>query len=93
MYKKIEWNVDKAKFLLESRGIDLSKVESLIREDRFRMEMVPNQLDHGGQRMFIVSLDGYACCVPFVESEDGNIFVKTAFWSRIAQKKYRGLLK
>jgi len=65
----------------------------LIREDRFRMEMVPSQENHSGQRMFIVKLDGYTCCVPFVKMDNGDIFIKTAFQSRVYHKKYKDLLK
>ena len=91
--KEIKWSEEKAEILLRTRGIDLNKIKELIRQGRFQMEMVPNQEAHEGQRMYVVALDGYVCCVPFVETDRGEIFIKTAFQSRVFQKKYKDLLK
>lgn len=93
MYNNIFWDNCKASILKETRGIDLNKVVDLIRAGKFEMEMVPNQQVHAGQRMFVVNLDGYVCCVPFVEMGKEGIFIKTAFKSRVFQKKYKDVLK
>ena len=38
--------------------------------------------------MFIVIVEGYAHCVPYVVEKDGTYFLKTAFKNRIYQRRY-----
>ena len=47
----------------------------------------PNQERYGGQRIFVVDIDGYAFLVPFVESEQ-KVFLKTIIPSRKATREY-----
>ena len=49
----------------------------------------PNQEMYPNQRIFIVNVEGYACLVPFVETDDG-IFLKTIIPSRKMTKLYLG---
>ena len=42
------------------------------------------------QKLFIVLVDGYVYVVPFIETDD-KVFLKTAFPSRKATKKYLGV--
>ncbi|MFH0787662.1 MAG: toxin [Pseudomonadota bacterium] len=49
----------------------------------------PNQKTYPNQRIFIVNVEGYACLVPFVETDDG-IFLKTIIPSRKMTKLYLG---
>lgn len=44
---------------------------------------------HPGQRIFVVNVEGYACLVPFVESEE-TIFLKTIIPSRKMTRRYLG---
>ncbi|OIO71416.1 MAG: hypothetical protein AUJ56_04235 [Zetaproteobacteria bacterium CG1_02_49_23] len=47
----------------------------------------PNTLKYPNQKMFVVSIEGYAYLVPFIENES-EIFLKTIIPSRKATKKY-----
>lgn len=89
--KEITWNKEKEELLLKSRNIDLNKVSMLIKEHKYLVGPVPNQAEHPGQNMFIVKLDDYVVCAPFVINED-SIFIKTAFPSRMFQKQCKDLL-
>lgn len=85
----IRWNDEKAEWLQKRRGIDVVEVARLIEKEKFvAIEKVPSQNNHPGQMMFVVLLDGYAHCVPFVIEDDGNVFIKTVFASRKLNAKY-----
>lgn len=85
----LKWNEDKAKKLKVEREIDIKKIAEIIeRGDFVAIEKVKNQKDHLDQMMFIVIVDGYAHCVPFVAEENGDIFLKTVFKSRAMQAQY-----
>ncbi len=78
----IRWEDKKAEKILRERGIDLFAVEDEILSGRFTTRPVDNQEGHPGQMMFIVVLDDYAVCAPFVEGDGDDFFIKTAFRSR-----------
>lgn len=84
--KFIEWNAEKAEILRESRGIDFNELANKIKSGDYKIIPVDNQIDHKGQNMFLVEIDNYIHCVPFVE-DDNSIFLKTAFRSRKHQKE------
>lgn len=52
----------------------------------------PDQKKYPGQRIMVINIEGYACLVPYIETED-EIFLKTIIQSRKATKKYLGGLK
>ncbi len=83
----IKWNEEKAAKILEERGIDFCDVAEEIAENRFAVRPVGNQAGHPGQRMAIVVIRDHAVCVPFVEESNGDIFIKTAFFSRKWDKR------
>jgi hypothetical protein len=82
--KKILWDDEKARELKANadRG-HVSFEECLVTIDEGRiLDVVANpSSNHPTQRMFILEIDGYASCAPFVESEKA-IFLKTVFPSR-----------
>jgi uncharacterized DUF497 family protein len=82
----IEWNKEKAEWLLSERGIDIKRIEHAIKSGDYTTAIVPNQEDHPEQEMFLVELDDYIHCVPFVKNGD-TIFIKTVFRSRKLQKR------
>ena len=87
----IKWNKDKEQKLLDERGISLSDISEIIESGNVLDEVfVPNHKDHPGQKMFVVEYDGDIACVPFVKDDAGNFFLKTAFFSRVARKKFGG---
>jgi hypothetical protein len=49
----------------------------------------PNPRQYPGQRLFIVTVEGYVCIVPFVEDDD-KIFLKTIIPSRKMTKQHLG---
>ena len=87
----IYWNEEKARKIQNERNIDVAKIADLIISGTIAaVEKVPNQKGHPDQLMFIIMLNDYAHCVPFVIEENGDIFIKTVFKSRAMQKKYSG---
>ena len=78
-----------------------NKIDQLKQERGFGFEDVVEAIDGGGllddlchpsdryrnQRLYLVNLNGHAIIVPYVEDED-CVFLKTAFPSRKATKKY-----
>jgi len=49
----------------------------------------PNQERYGGQRIFVMNVDGYAYLVPFLETEE-EVALKTIIPSRKATSRYLG---
>ena len=76
----IVWDEEKSTKLKMQRGISLEEVATMILEKEY-----VDILEHPkrrGQRLFIVSIEGYIHVVPFVMDKDGNIVLKTVFPSR-----------
>ena len=70
------------------RGVVMEEGSQEILAERFDMDDVVNQDGHPGQKMFIVLVNGYAHCAPFVKEPDGTYFLKTALKSRLYQRRY-----
>ena len=85
---KVRYDEEKAKKVFRKHGIIMEMVRQEILAERFEPELVRNQRDHEGQRMFLVVINGYVVCVPFVEESDGTFFLKTAFKNRVYQRRY-----
>jgi len=85
-----DWNEEKNKRLLTERGVTFEEIVFHLTHGGLLDTIEnPNQTKYAGQRIFIVNVDGYACLVPFVESE-GQIFLKTIIPSRKMTKQYLG---
>jgi hypothetical protein len=82
--KKILWNVEKAAALQSNtiRG-NVSFEDCVVAlESGKLLDVAPNpSSNHPSQKMFVLNINNYAYCVPFVESET-EIFLKTVFPSR-----------
>ncbi|OQX13444.1 MAG: toxin [Desulfobulbaceae bacterium A2] len=88
--KAYEWNDEKNKLLREERGISFDDIVFHLAHGCLLDTIEhPNQDAYPGQRIFIVNVEGYACLVPFVESEDA-IFLKTIIPSRKMTRLYLG---
>ena len=85
---KMRFDLGKALLVKQKYGVDMESVRQEILAGRFVIRMVNNQTDHNGQRMFLVLVDGYVHCAPFVEENDGTYFLKTAFKSRLYQRRF-----
>ncbi len=87
MKKLVEWNIEKAQILSETRGLEFERVSIMIEEGLYiDIRQIPSRPD---QRMFILDYDDYIVCVPFVESDD-KIFLKTAYRNRKTNKLFKG---
>lgn len=76
---------------MSERGVDINEVAKIIENEEYMdIEKVKNQVGHPDQLMFIIMLNGYAHCVPFVIEATGDIFIKTVFPSRYMQRKFGG---
>ena len=84
----VRYDEEKAKAVFKKHGVIMEMVRQEILADRFDMDDVANQDGHPEQKMFIVLVNGYAHCAPFVIESDGTFFLKTAFKSRVYQRRY-----
>lgn len=86
---KIRFDELKAAVVLAKHEVDMCAVKQEILDERYDVDEVANQQGHPGQKMFIVAVNGYAHCVPYVIEPDGTYFLKAAFPSRIYQRRYK----
>lgn len=86
--KYFDWNEEKNEQLKVDRGISFEEIEVAIAEGKI-LDVLPhpNQKKYPDQRIYAVEINKYAYLVPFVE-DDEKIFLKTAYPSRNATKKY-----
>jgi hypothetical protein len=82
--KKITWNPEKAVALQNDptrRHVGFEECVVAL-ESGGLLAIVDNpSQNHVGQKMYVVNIDNYAHCVPYVESEN-EVFLKTIFPSR-----------
>ena len=83
------WNEEKNQLLKAERGISFERVVVAIEEGHL-LDVVdhPNIEKYKNQQIFIVDVEGYAICVPFVKEADGDFFLKTLFPSRKYTKQF-----
>lgn len=83
------WNEEKNKWLQKTRNVSFEEVEDLIEKGEIiTIINNPNQIQYPNQKMYILSIKGYTCTVPFIRT--GNtIFLKTIYASRKAHKRYQ----
>jgi uncharacterized DUF497 family protein len=85
-----EWNDEKNEWLRRTRGLTFEDVVYHLTHDGLLDTIEhPNQKQSPGQRIFVISIEGYACIVPFIEDGD-VIFLKTIIPSRKLTKQYLG---
>lgn len=83
---KIEWNEEKNRHLLHTRGISFEIVEELILDGSVIIEPHPNQKKYSNQIILIFRYENYCWVCPAIELEDG-FFLKTIFPSRKVKKE------
>ncbi len=85
-----EWDSDKNKLLISSRGVSFEDVIAVL-ENGDVLDVIehPNQEKYSHQKMYVVEIRGYAYLVPF-EKNKNKVFLKTIIPNRKAQKKYLG---
>ncbi|MBL7205311.1 MAG: BrnT family toxin [Desulfobacteraceae bacterium] len=88
--KQYDWNQEKNEWLRLERGITFEDILYHLQHGGLLDAIEhPNQDRYPNQRIFIVNVEGYACIVPFVETDD-SIFLKTIIPSRKMTKLYLG---
>ena len=93
--KKIVWNEDKALLRLNNalRGNVSFEDCALAIEKGKILDVLPNpSSNHPNQMMYVLEINHYAYCVPFVETDD-QIFLKTLFPDRKQTARYLKDLK
>ena len=76
----IEWSDEKNELLKKTRNVSFEQVVDAIENGDF---IGPNDNPaRQGQKIIIVTIDGYPCVVPLVEMENGGWFLKTIYQSR-----------
>lgn len=88
--KLFDWNDDKNEWLRNERGITFEEIIYHITHGGL-LDIIthPNPKAYPGQRIFVISVEGYVCLVPFVE-DDQRIFLKTIIPSRKMTRRYLG---
>jgi uncharacterized DUF497 family protein len=80
------WDEHKNRKLIEERGLSFEDIsEKIIRNE------VIDILKHSKrerQKIFVICIKDYTYAVPFVEDEDNNIILKTAYPSRKLHARY-----
>ena len=84
--KPIFWNDDKNAFLKKERGISFEAI--IVAMERGHLIASREHPKYLHQRIFEVTVDDYIVVVPYVEDKD-KIFLKTAFYSRKANKAHK----
>jgi hypothetical protein len=82
--KKIVWNLEKAAELQsdQTRGNVGFEACVVALESGKLLDVAPNpSSNHPTQKMYVLNINNYAYCVPFVETAT-QIFLKTVFPSR-----------
>ncbi len=82
---KIEWNDSKNELLKSIRNLSFEQVKAEIEAGRFVGPENNPAKDREGQKRILVKIDGYPVIVPFVVTEDGGWFLKTAYRCRSAK--------
>jgi hypothetical protein len=76
--------------LKASRGICFEDMVFFIERGEILDDYLhPNQKEHPGQRIMVISVANYAYLVPYVENEE-ELFLKTIIPSRKATQRYLG---
>lgn len=86
--KPFRWSPDKNRELMAERGVSFEQVVVAV-ESAGLLDVLahPNAKKHPHQRLLVVTWDGYAYLVPYVE-EPGYFFLKTVIPSRKATRDY-----
>ncbi len=88
--KLFDWSTEKNEWLKLARGVTFEEIVYHIQAGGL-LDVIEHSRPskYPGQRIFVVNVEGYACLVPFVESEE-TIFLKTIIPSRKMTRRYLG---
>ena len=83
---QIEWSEEKNQKLIKDRKVSFEIIAKMIRDNKV-IAIIPNN-NYPNQKRFVVKINNYIWCVPFVVGENGAIFLKTAHRDRKLNKIY-----
>lgn len=88
-YAGYNFSTEKNVLLKKERGISFDEVIAAIQNGQV-LDILkhPNKKKYPNQELMIVNVRGYVYIIPFVEQNDGCIFLKTIYPSRKAKKYY-----
>jgi uncharacterized DUF497 family protein len=83
-----DWDSEKNKLLINSRGVSFEEVIAAI-ENGSVLDVLehPNQDKYSHQKIYVVEINSYVYLDPFVQDKN-RIFLKTIIPNRKARKKY-----
>ena len=86
MYK---YSPEKNLKLIQERNISFEEIVEAI-ESGYLLEIIEhhNKTKYQHQKMYVVQVDDYVYCVPFVKDGDEDVLLKTIFPSRKAKRKF-----
>ena len=91
--KEVIFNFSPTKnsWLIANRGISFEEViAAILNGDLLDVIDHPNKAEYAHQKMYVVHARDYIYVVPFVNQDDGAVFLKTIIPSRKAKKMYLG---
>ncbi len=84
------WNEEKNELLKKERGISFERIVIAIEEGHLIDVLEhPNKKKYAKQLILVVEIEGYAICVPCIEEDNGDYFLKTIFPSRRYTRIYQ----
>ena len=84
----IKWNIEKDRWLKETRGISFQEIaDHILSGDYIDILESPSRAE---QEVFVLKIKNYIWAVPFTVVEDKSIFLKTAYPSRKLFRQYGG---
>ena len=86
---QFDWDPKKNEQIKKERGISFEEISLLLASGQvWAVAKHWNEERYPGQRIFLVTIDGYIYAIPYVK--DGDLyFLKTAFPSRKLTKHYK----
>jgi hypothetical protein len=88
--KRFVWSSEKAKIVQNTAGrrnIGFERCVVAIENNDILDVVLNPSSNHPTQKMYILNIDNYAICVPFVETDE-EIFLKTIFPNRKLTTRY-----
>jgi hypothetical protein len=79
MVTKFRWNPEKNIRLQNQRGISFEMIVAILDTGKYEVLQHPTR---PSQKIATFIFEGYPWDVPFVEQDDGSIFLKTAYPNR-----------
>jgi len=88
-YTEYHFSSEKNSLLKKERDISFDEVIAAIQNGQI-IDIIkhPNKQKYPNQEIIVVNVKGYVCLVPFVEENNGGIFLKTIYPSRKAKRYY-----